>query len=149
MFAIPTTTTSGYLLRLERGGSVLDEIAAFCRDRGVGAAWLTGLGAVEKVELGYYDLDARCYQRTRLDGSHELISLVGNVAQVDGAPFVHAHAALGDRDCRLRAGHLFAATVAATVELQLQPLTGAAVDRRLDPATGLKLLDLAPLDSRP
>lgn len=145
MHGIPTPLACGLLLRIERGRSLLDEIITCCRERAIGSAWLTGLGAVSDVELGYYDLPAQSYLRTRLPGILELVSLVGNVAWVDGAPIVHAHAALADRDCALRGGHLFAATVAVTVELRLQPLTDAPLGRALDPAIGLKLLALPPL----
>jgi hypothetical protein len=145
MLGIATPPAAGLLLRIERGAPLIDAIVACCRERAIGAAWLTGLGAVSDVELGYYDLAARSYLRARLDGVFELVSLIGNVAWVDGAPIVHAHAALGDRDCRLRGGHLFAATVAVTVELQLQPLASAPVERALDPGVGLKLLALPTL----
>ena len=73
-------------------------------------------------------------------GQAEVLSLTGNLALRDNEPFFHIHVALGLRDGSARGGHLFEATVRPTVELVLTTYA-KPVRRRVDPETGLPLLD--------
>lgn len=131
------------IVRLDRGEEVLSSLVSLCTAQGIGCASLTGIGAVRDTELGYYDLGSFTYLTRTIAEPCELVSLVGNVALVDGAPFVHAHASLGDRELRLVGGHLVRATVAVTVELVLDVLE-ARLERALDPEVKLKLLRFTP-----
>jgi predicted DNA-binding protein with PD1-like motif len=75
----------------------------------------------------------------------EVASMTGNIALVDGEPFVHAHAVLSgivpgsENGCI--GGHVFEAKVAVTLEVHLVAFADA-VTRELDPEIGLKLLNL-------
>jgi len=130
---------ASWLVRLDRGEEVLTTLTGLCRDRGIAAASLSGIGAVTDAELGYYDLAQFSYLTRSLEGIWELVSLTGNVALVDGEPFVHAHVSLGNRNLELLGGHLVKATVAVTVELFLNTYEPALV-RSFDPEVKLNLL---------
>ena len=67
--------------------------------------------------------------------------LAGNLTNKESQPFAHLHIVLGGRNHEAVAGHLFEGKTGATCELIVRPLTGF-VQRKLDPATGLYLLDL-------
>lgn len=134
-------TAGGYLLRVEKGEELLSALAAFATRHDILAASLTAIGAVRDAELGYFYPEEQRYDRRRLAAEYELVHLSGNVSRRDGAPFVHAHAVLGGPALECLSGHLFSATVAVTVEVHLVPL-GGPVERRLDPAVGIALLDL-------
>jgi predicted DNA-binding protein with PD1-like motif len=69
----------------------------------------------------------------------EVISLIGNVALMDGKPFVHAHVCVGTTEYQARAGHLREATVRPTLELFLTQLNGE-LTREQDLSTGLEKL---------
>ncbi len=71
----------------------------------------------------------------------EILSLAGNLAMKDAQPFAHLHVVLGGPKFEAVAGHLFEGKTAATCEIIVRPLKGF-VQRTLDPATGLHLLDL-------
>jgi len=129
------------LVRLDRGEEVLSTLVSLCADQGIACASLAGIGAVMDAELGYYDLGGFTYLTRTIPEVCELVSLVGNVALVDGTPFVHAHASLGDRDLRLVGGHLIRATVAVTVEVFLD-VHETRLERAFDPGVRLKLLRL-------
>jgi predicted DNA-binding protein with PD1-like motif len=73
----------------------------------------------------------------------EVISLMGNVALLDGKPFIHAHVCLGDREYRTHAGHLGEATVSPTLELFLTRVGGELTRRHVD-ASGLNALHAHP-----
>ena len=71
----------------------------------------------------------------------EIGALTGNLSELDGQPFVHAHAVASGHDLLARTGHVMRARVSATVELFVHDF-GGAIHRAPDAATGLKLWQL-------
>ena len=104
------------------------------------AGHLTGIGAVSDAVIGYFDPEKKAYLRNAEKGQAEVLSLTGNLALDDNEPFFHVHVALGLRDGSARGGHLFEATVRPTVEVVLTTYP-KPVRRKIDPETGLPLLD--------
>ncbi len=133
------TSQGGFFLRLMRGEDVLETIASFVKEQELGGAFFTGLGAVEGVKLGYYDLHQKKYLDKEYPGDVELANMTGNVSYVDGKPFTHVHATIMTEKFESFSGHLFSAKVAVTVEVNLI-VTDYEMIRELDPETGLKLL---------
>ena len=132
-----------YTLRLERGEEVIGALTEWVKERGITAASMVGIGALEQVELGYYELPTKTYHRHTFPEDYELLNLTGNVSLLeDGETFVHAHVTIGGRDYSTKGGHLFSARVAVTVELVLTPLPGQ-IRRAFDEACGLKLWRLS------
>jgi predicted DNA-binding protein with PD1-like motif len=129
---------SAYYVQVQRGEQVIASLTAFAKEHGLGAGSVVGIGAVTKVELGYYELPTRTYHRKTFSEEYELVNLTGNFSLVDGEPFVHAHVTIGDAEYRAHCGHLFEAEVAVTGEFVVTPLEGA-VNREQDDSVGLKL----------
>jgi uncharacterized protein len=129
-----------YLLVYHTGQEVMRGLLAFARKHRLMAGHLTGSGAASDAEIGYFDPEHKRYLRLRETGQHEVLSLTGNVARYESAPFFHVHAALGLRDGQTRGGHLFEMTARPTVELVLTTYS-RVVARKIDPETGLPLLD--------
>ena len=139
------TPRGEYLLRLERGEDVLPTIADFCKRKGILSASFRAIGAVEQSKIGYYDLSKKTYGSKEYPDAKEAVSMTGNVAQVDGASFVHCHAVLSGiapgQENQPIGGHVFEAKVAVTLEVHLVAFN-ESVSRELDNDIGLKLLDL-------
>lgn len=133
----------GFLLRLERGEELIATLTDFCTKRGIQSAVFQGIGAVEQVEIGYYDLGKREYYFKKEAGVFEVASMQGNVALVEGKPFIHAHAVLSRCDETLECigAHIKEAYVAVTLEVFFTALD-TPVSRSLDADIGLKLLDI-------
>jgi len=129
-----------YLLEFRTGQEVMKGLLAFARKHKLVAGHLTGLGGIEDVVLGYFDPRKNTYLRTHEKGQFEVLSMIGNLALSNDEPFFHVHVALGLRDSSARGGHLFEATVRPTVELVLNTYP-RPVRRKIDPETGLPLLD--------
>jgi predicted DNA-binding protein with PD1-like motif len=129
-----------YLLVFRTGQEVMKGLLAFARKHKLVAGHLTGIGAIGDAVIGYFDPQKKAYLRTHEKGQAEVLSLTGNLAHYKGEPFFHVHVALGRRDGSARGGHLFEATVRPTVELVLTAYP-RAVRRKIDPETGLPLLD--------
>jgi predicted DNA-binding protein with PD1-like motif len=130
-----------YALIFESGEEVAAGLLAFAREKEIGAATVSGIGAFRDVTLAYFDPDTRAYTETPFDEQTEVLSLLGNFTLHDGAPKIHAHVVLGRRDGSSLGGHLVTAHVAPTLELFVRVLPGA-VQRSVDPASGLPLIDL-------
>lgn len=129
---------SRIFIRLELGDEVHSSLAEIAGREGISGGWFSGIGAASDVELGYYHLDRKDYDRTRIAGDVEIASASGSLGIVDGKPFVHLHAVVSDHECVPRAGHLFHAVSAATLEFVLLAAQ-EPIERTLDEETALKL----------
>lgn len=129
---------SRVFIRLEMGDEVHPSLVEIAERERASGGWLSGIGAASEVELGYYDLERKDYDRVRVEGDVEIVSSSGTLGVVDGRPFVHLHAVVSDRQCATRGGHLFRAVTAATLEFVLV-VSQTPIERTLDEATALKL----------
>lgn len=136
-------TDKGHTIKLERGEELISTLTRFCADEGVRNAVFQGIGAVERVEIGYYDLGKREYYFKKDEGVFEVAAMQGNVALVDGKPFIHVHAVLSrcDESLACIGAHIKEAYVAVTLEIFMTPLD-TSIERTLDEGIGLKLLSL-------
>jgi len=130
---------SRYMVRLDRGEEVIQTLSGFVTGEGLRGGDITGIGAVESVVIGYFDLQRREYDRRTLEGELELLSFVGNLAWADGVAVVHAHVTLGGPDFSVVGGHLFSADIAVTGEFYITAFD-QDIMRHLDEQTGLKLI---------
>jgi len=123
---------NGFFLVLDQGDEILEGITRFATETGTRAAMLQGIGAVNCVTLGFYDLALTRYERQQWKEDLEVASLMGNIAVVDGGPFPHIHGVFGRRDFSTIAGHVFEAIVSVSVELAVisspDPILRQAVD---------------------
>jgi uncharacterized protein len=138
---IQLTPSSTYLLRLAIGEPVHETIAAFCVANKITSAWFTALGAVHDIHLGYYSMETRAYHFEHYADDHEVVTMVGNVTLVDGAPFLHIHTTISDATNRTYGGHLRSAIVAVTLEVHITAYA-ESIHRVFDERTGLKLCAL-------
>lgn len=128
-----------HIVRLDTGEDLLEGITRYVTSQGITAAWLTYLGAVSRAALRYYDQNERVYRDFALDAHLEVLSGVGNVSLLDGAPFVHTHAAFGDEAGHAHGGHLNAGTTVFALEVSIQELIGETLVREPDDCTSLSL----------
>ncbi len=134
--------TNGYVIRLFAGEKVLEVLTKFCVEKDIRNGTLEGIGAVSAATIGYYDLAQKKYHFTQFDQViYELVSLTGNIALVDEAPFLHIHASIADQKLQMFGGHVQEMVVGVTVEVILTKFDGSIV-RELDEKIGLKLLQL-------
>lgn len=52
---------SQFVLKIARGEELIKEVLSFCQEKKIDAAWISGLGACDKTELSYYDLEKKEY----------------------------------------------------------------------------------------
>ncbi|MEI6729366.1 MAG: DUF296 domain-containing protein [bacterium] len=130
---------SDYIIKLEVGDKVHDSILDFCKKENIQTGWITGLGAIKDISLGYYNLETRKYQFQKYSDIYEVVGLVGNIALFEGDPFLHIHTSISDGENKTSSGHLEYATVAVTLELRITSYR-EQISRLFEDAVGLKLL---------
>jgi uncharacterized protein len=129
-----------FAIVFDTGDDAVDGLLTFARESGISAASFSAIGAFRSVTLGYFDLDRRDYRRIQIDEQVEVLSLIGNVALAPDGTKIHAHVVVGKADGSAYGGHLLAARVRPTLEAVLVEVP-AHLRRRIDPATGLALID--------
>lgn len=125
----------GYLLRLERGEKIIEQLQKFCEMSSVRGGFFVGLGAVDEVELAHYDVETQTYSRSVFQEPFEVTNLVGSVGLADQL-IIHAHISLGRKDMSMLGGHLMEAKVSGTMEIWLTTSEQSWMKIK-DPVTGL------------
>ncbi len=131
-----------YLIRIEAGERVNETLTAFCRTHDIKNGYFTGIGAVDELTCGYYELTEKKYYFTDYTDMVEVVSLTGNVMQKDGEPFMHMHGVFTDTKNQAFGGHIVEMRVGVTLEVVLTPLPSAFA-RVPDDCVGLSLIDLS------
>ena len=125
-------------MTFSKGDNINKTFEAFAEVRGIGCAWLNGIGALENPEIGYYSLEDKAYHRKTFKGEYELTSLIGNITLKEGKPFSHTHITFSDTEFRVFGGHLFNANITAAGEFILQ-FGSDEINREMNTEIGLPL----------
>jgi uncharacterized protein len=137
-----------WMLRLETGEEVLGALGRWAGEAGVRAAAVPmGIGQLTQATLGFWN--GQEYQKREITTPVELIALQGSIAEADGEPSVHLHAAVGDHEHATISGHVLRATIGLLGELFVVSFPEHRFDRPLDESVGLRRLRLDPPDRRP
>ena len=129
-----------YVLSIDNRQSIVEALAAFCREAGVRCGEITGLGAVDSATLRFFDMSLGHYIDRTYDEQMEIANLTGNVSEKDGQVYLHLHITLGRKDYSALAGHLLDARICGACELFVRPLPGV-VGRRFSPEIGINLYE--------
>lgn len=129
-----------HLLRLEKGDELLTSILNYVKEKNILSGFLTGIGALEKGKIGYFDIIKKKYLNIPFQ-EVELLACTGNISKnKDTSEHVaHIHIIIGNPDGTSLGGHLVEANVSVTAEIYLVE-TRPGVFRTKDEETGLYLL---------
>ena len=129
---------SRVFMTLAKGDNINKTFESIAELKGVGCAWLNGIGALENPEIGYYSLEDKSYYRKTFKGEYELTSLIGNITLKEGKPFSHTHITFSDTEFRVFGGHLFNANITAAGEFIMQ-FGSDEINREMNAEIGLPL----------
>lgn len=125
------------VVRLDPGDQVLESLERLREEADVESGFVMGIGAVDRVTLGHYDVDEQDYAEEEFTGQFEVTSFLGNI----GPDKIHAHIELGKRDFDSFGGHCSGARVSGTFEVAV--FTGeTTLTHRPDERTGLDVFDI-------
>ena len=125
--------------RLETDSDLVEGITALAADHGVGAAWVSCLGAVQHASFAFYDQEALRYVPLESTEHHEIAGFQGNISIREGVPFLHAHATFANRHGETVGGHLRPGCVVWVAEVLMEELTEVELLRAHDERTNLDL----------
>ncbi len=128
-----------YVFNLARGEELFETLLLWCEENNIAGATLTGLGAADHLELAYYHLPTKTYERQETDEDVEILSLNGNLGTLDGKKVLHIHGVFGKRDLSTFGGHIFSLRVSGACEIHLTAFP-LPLHRSFDETTGLNLL---------
>lgn len=132
---------STYIVRLDKGEEVMRELTLFCKTNNIKFAEVSGIGGAREIRVKYYDINSKQYVSKKFDEqNYEITSLCGNIAIVDGEPFLHLHISFADQEYKSFGGHLESAVIGITCEIILK-VADAEVTRKFNDEFKLKFLD--------
>ena len=121
------------IARIDRGEEICEQLKVICEKEGVTLASVSAIGAVGDFTVGVFKANT-------FTGDYEIVSLLGNVTELDGKFYSHLHMSAGDEEGKVFGGHLNRAVVSATCEMVIEVMDGR-VDRKFSDEIGLNLLE--------
>ena len=128
-----------YIIRFDKGEELISGLIEFCQAKKIKAGFFIALGATSQVVLSYYHLDKKEYQEKKIDEDLEIVSLSGNVAEMEGKIIIHSHGIFADSQMRTYGGHLNKLVVSGTGEVLLDVFQGK-IERQYSQEIGLNLM---------
>ncbi|MEN9327997.1 MAG: hypothetical protein RI947_805 [Candidatus Parcubacteria bacterium] len=139
---IITSHQTAHVISLARGEELFASLLEWAHKNNISSATFTGLGATDELEVAYYHLPTKTFERHTIHEEVEIISLTGNLGHVKNDPALHIHGVFSRRDLSTFGGHLFKVRISGACELHVTTLP-SRLDRNYDEATGLNLLTCA------
>jgi uncharacterized protein len=137
-----------YVVVCDPDDEVVSALGQFARTERLEAAQITAIGAFRHATVGWFDRTAKQYRRIMVDEQCELLSLIGDFAEGENGPTLHAHVVLGLSDGTTRGGHLLEARAFPTLEAVVTK-TPAVLRKVMRPDIGIALIDLDRSESSP
>ena len=129
---------STYVIRLEKGEEITEQLKAFAVREGVKLATVQAIGAVNDFSVGAFNTTEKKYYSNDFQGTYEIVSLLGTITTKDGVFYSHLHMCAADETGRAVGGHLNRAVISATCEMFVTVLPGT-VERAFSDEVGLNL----------
>ena len=105
-----------YILRFDLGEDAIETLKGFCVEEKIVSGFVSGIGAVSEVVLGFYDLANKRYIDNSIVKNMEIASFSGNFSVFENEPVIHAHGVFSDESGVCIGGHVKKMVVAATCE---------------------------------
>lgn len=131
--------SQNYLIRLQKGEKILEQLKKFCLENEVEGGFFYGLGAVSFVELALYNVETKKYYSQKFEQALEMTNITGSIGYLEKELIIHSHATFSDEKMQAIGGHLVEAVISGTAEIYFQILP--KLTKKYDEETGLKLFD--------
>jgi predicted DNA-binding protein with PD1-like motif len=126
---------------MDKGDEVVEQLLRFAEEQQVSGAAVTAVGACREATLAFFDPDELAYHDIPVNEQAEIVSLLGDIAELDDQPALHVHTVLALRNGSTVGGHLRRALVWPTLEVMVTE-TPVQLRKFVDHSTGLALLGL-------
>ena len=129
------------IIRLEIGDELVSCLTRACAENGVKCGVINGIGACDYAKIGCFSPKTKEYKELEFRGDLEICSLLGNITEKDGEPYMHLHITLGREDASVVGGHLQEALISVTGEIFVRKLP-TRIGRIPCPQTGINVFDI-------
>jgi len=129
-----------YVVSIDNHQEVFAALTAFCEEQNILAGEITGIGAVNSATLRFLDPATKKYVDKTFEEQMEISSLIGNISEKDGKPYLHLHANFGRRDYTVIGGHLLCCTLNGACEVVVKRFH-CKDGRRFEPTLGINVHD--------
>ena len=141
MYQFKEVAPQRFLLSLDNHTEIMEAVSAFCREKGILAGIIGGIGAVSEATFRFLDPATKQYVDKTFKEQMEITSQSGNISRRPDdpqSPYLHIHVTAGRRDYTCIGGHLLSARINGACELYVDAFDAEA-GRRFDPESGLNL----------
>lgn len=128
-----------WVVSINIGEEVVETLKKFCKDNKIKLGTISGIGAVKRATIGFYNLETKKYYPKELNGDYEITSLLGNISTMDGEVYLHLHINLADSNYNTCGGHLNSAIIGGVGEMIIEEIEGE-IERGFNEEVGLNLL---------
>ncbi|MEJ5051948.1 PPC domain-containing DNA-binding protein [Chryseobacterium culicis] len=130
-----------YLISINDKAEIVAAFTDFCQKKAIKSGRITGLGAVNRAELRFFNPQTKKYVDKTYKEQMEVVNLTGNIAQKDGQLYLHIHVSLGNDQYQGISGHLLTADIRGAGEFYITE-DAVVINRKFSDEIGLNLYDL-------
>lgn len=112
---------SFFLFVIEKGDPIVSTLTYAMSKLPIRSASISGIGAVQDPEIGYFKTETKTYQTKIFHGLFEIASLYGNISFKQNELMAHLHIVISDETFSTKAGHFIDGIVGVTTELCIWP----------------------------
>jgi len=124
-----------HYVKFEKDELLLESLTKYAKDNNIKTAEISFIGAVQNVNVMYFNQSKKEYDKHTFDGGHEVLNGLGNISLLNGKPFVHVHMTVADKNGNAFGGHLDEGTKIWLIEAVIrQPsfFLGKGIERHFD-----------------
>ncbi len=123
-----------HYIKFEKDELLLEPLTQYAKDNNIKTAEISFIGAVQNVNVMYFNQSKKEYDKHNFEGGHEVLSGLGNVSILEGKPFVHVHMTVADKNGNAFGGHLDEGTKIWLIEAVIKQPTffGKGIERHFD-----------------
>ena len=125
--------------KLEKGEDVLENLDRIAKEQKVqNGEILWAVGMIKGLQVGYFN--GKEYEKETFSDNLEVVSFHGSIAEND--PRFHIHSSCAGRNHGVVGGHLFGGVADPLMEVSISVFEKIRAQRKVNPASGLKEIDL-------
>ena len=123
-----------HYVKFEKDELLLESLTKYAKDNNIKTAEISFIGAVQNVNVMYFNQSKKEYDKHTFDGGHEVLNGLGNISILDDEPFVHVHMTVADKNGNAFGGHLDEGTKIWLIEAVIKQPTffGKGIERHFD-----------------
>jgi len=134
-----TSRQKDYAVIFQAGDEPYAGLTQFAEQYHIQSAHFTAIGGFSDARLAWFDLQKKEFRVNPVDQQVEVVSLIGDIALLNGKPQVHMHCVVALPDGTTRGGHILGAHVSPLLEVFVTA-DPTPLYKQHNPATGLTLI---------